>query len=154
MLRLTERDVKACPVPSFTFRQGHHQPPGPAGGGAVPPCQDRVGRGRGSQKRHEAPGLGQSHREKGSLRGIRALSLSGTMLRRRRTKVGQGCKRFTLLITRDATICLLQNIAVTETYVLISISQCMQKCGDRTLFCLQTHIQKIAATSFGLLADS
>lgn len=113
MLRLTERDVKACAVPSLTFRQGHHQPSGPAGGGAVPPRQDRVGRGRGSQKRHEAPGLGQSHREKGSLRGIRALPLLKLM------------------------------------FLFPSVNVCKS-----VVICLQTHIQKIATTPCGLLADS
>lgn len=50
-------------------RQVHHQPAGPAGGGAVSPRQDRVRRRRGGQKRHEAAGLRKSHREESAFRG-------------------------------------------------------------------------------------
>lgn len=66
-------------TPSFLtpppHRQVHHQPAGPTGGGAVSPRQDRVGRRRGSQKRHEAAGLRKSHRETSAFRGGCLVSL-------------------------------------------------------------------------------
>lgn len=82
LLSVTFGCLHQCPqglfkqsCPSLSSRQAHHQPVGPAGGGAVSPCQDRVRCGRGSQECHETPGLGKSHRKKSTFRG-RCLCLS------------------------------------------------------------------------------
>lgn len=36
----------------------------------------------------------------------------------------------------------------SKAYVLIFIKQCMQECGDRSVFCWQTHIRKIKVQSW------